>query len=288
MVRAGDVNLHVAEAGRGEPIVLLHGWPQHWYVWRKVIPLLSDRFHVVALDLRGFGWSDAPRSTYAKEELAGDVVAALDTLDLGPVRLAGHDWGGFVGFLATLRAPEKITGYAGFSILHPWSSVPMTPKTAVRGAYQMLLAPPGLGAFMQRRTPFLNAVFNRGGEEGIRTPAERDEFIAAFKEPARAEAASRVYRTFVTKERAAVSGGAYAGQRLAVPARLIAGTEDPVIGETLTAGFEEHGDDLTVERIPGGHWLPEQSPDAVAERIAGLPGPAAAPASAPSGDVETP
>lgn len=278
MVRAGDVNLHVAEAGQGEPVVLLHGWPQHWYAWRKVIPLLSDRFHVVAADLRGFGWSDAPRSTYAKEELAGDVVALLDALDLGPVRLAGHDWGGFVGFLATLRAPEKVSGYAGFSILHPWSRVPMTPRTAIRGAYQMVLAPPGVGAFVQRRTPFLKAVFGRGGEEGIRTPAERDEFIAAFSEPARAEAASRVYRTFVTKERAAVSGGAYAEQRLAVPARLIAGSEDPVIAETLTAGFEAHGDDLAVERIPGGHWLPEQAPEAVAERIARIQGPPAPPA----------
>ena len=54
------VRLHVAEAGEGSPILLLHGWPQHWWIWRKVIPALAENYRVICPDLRGFGWSEAP------------------------------------------------------------------------------------------------------------------------------------------------------------------------------------------------------------------------------------
>ena len=76
-MQAGAVSLHVADAGAGDPIVLLHGWPQHWYCWRRIIPRLVGEHRVLCPDLRGSGWSDAPRSSYAKNELADDVIALL-------------------------------------------------------------------------------------------------------------------------------------------------------------------------------------------------------------------
>src|SRR5262249_24969234 len=70
-VRARGLDFHVAEAGEGDDVVLcLHGWPQHWYEWRHLMPALADRHRVLAMDLRGFGWSDAPRDGYEKENLA--------------------------------------------------------------------------------------------------------------------------------------------------------------------------------------------------------------------------
>lgn len=63
------LRFHVAEAGAGEPVLLLHGWPQHWWAWRKVIPLLADDYRVIAPDLRGFGWSDASSGGYSTQEL---------------------------------------------------------------------------------------------------------------------------------------------------------------------------------------------------------------------------
>ncbi|HEX5375339.1 MAG TPA: alpha/beta fold hydrolase, partial [Solirubrobacterales bacterium] len=75
-VEARGLRFHVAEAGSGDdPVLLLHGWPQHWYEWRELMPALADRHRVVAMDLRGFGWSDAPRRGYEKENLASDVLA---------------------------------------------------------------------------------------------------------------------------------------------------------------------------------------------------------------------
>jgi len=104
---AGGLRMHLAEAGEGRPIVMLHGWPQHWYLWRRVIPLLAAQARVLCPDLRGFGWTDAPSRGYDRDTMAGDVLALLDELGLDQVDLVGHDWGGWIGFLLALRWPES-------------------------------------------------------------------------------------------------------------------------------------------------------------------------------------
>src|SRR5436190_9552853 len=95
----GPLSVHVAEAGEGPPLLLLHGWPQHWWCFRHLIPQLSERFRVIAPDLRGLGWSDAPPEGYEKRQLAGDILELLDHEGLARVSVMGHDWGGFVAFL---------------------------------------------------------------------------------------------------------------------------------------------------------------------------------------------
>jgi pimeloyl-ACP methyl ester carboxylesterase len=270
-VQAGSVRLHVAEAGAGDPVVLLHGWPQHWYCWRRVIPRLARTHRVLCPDLRGFGWSDAPRSSYAKQELAGDVIALLDALGLDRVRLAGHDWGGFVAFLVALRAPERVSELRAFSIVHPWAARPRAAmlKRLPLLAYQPLVGAPWLGPLAQRFPPFYDALFAVSGGSRIWSDEERDAFTAVLREPDRAEASSRVYRTFLLRELPAIARGTYARQRLTVPARLVIGRSDPVITAAGVEGFEAHADDMTVEFVDGGHFLPEERPDTVADRILG-------------------
>lgn len=277
-VQAGTVRLHVAEAGAGEPVIMLHGWPQHWYCWRRVIPRLVERHRVICPDLRGFGWSDAPASSYAKEELACDVIALLDALGLDRVRLVGHDWGGFVAFLAALRAPERFSGLLALSIVHPWarsiriglSTLPLLVRQLPRLpvlAYQPLVAAPVLGPLVQRLPPFYGAVFALAGGSRLWSAAERDAFARTLREPARAEAASRVYRTFLLRELPAIARGSFAAGRLTVPTRLVIGRRDPVITEQSLGGFESHADDMKVEVVDGGHFLPEERPDVVADRV---------------------
>src|SRR6185312_2818557 len=84
-VQAGDVKIHVAVAGPegGRPVVLLHGWPENWFMWHKVIPALADAgYRVHAMDLRGAGWSEVTPKGYEKEQFASDVLAAASALGL--------------------------------------------------------------------------------------------------------------------------------------------------------------------------------------------------------------
>ena len=145
-VRARGLDFHLAEAGEGDDVVLcLHGWPQHWYEWRHLMPALADRHRVLALDLRGFGWSDAPRDGYEKEELATDVLAVLDALGLERVKLVGHDWGAWIGFLLCLREPRRFERYLALNILPPWTSARAMAPHLWRFWYQWVILSPGLG-----------------------------------------------------------------------------------------------------------------------------------------------
>jgi pimeloyl-ACP methyl ester carboxylesterase len=117
------VRAHVAQAGPEDapPLLLLHGWPEHWYLWREVIPRLGDRFRLICPDNRGFGWSaPAPDGDYRKRRLAEDAVAVLDALGIERAGLIGHDWGGWAGWFVCLDAPERIRAYLALNIAHPW------------------------------------------------------------------------------------------------------------------------------------------------------------------------
>ncbi|MGB1880892.1 MAG: alpha/beta fold hydrolase, partial [Gammaproteobacteria bacterium] len=89
------VRLHYVSAGAGEPVVLLHGWPQSWFEWRLVIPLLSPHYRVIAPDLRGLGDSSRPAAGYDTETLAADIWRLMtEHLQLPHFIAVGHDWGG--------------------------------------------------------------------------------------------------------------------------------------------------------------------------------------------------
>jgi pimeloyl-ACP methyl ester carboxylesterase len=114
------VQLHVAEVGQGRPVVLLHGLLQHWYAWRKLVPLLSGEYRLVCVDLRGFGWSEQARRGYDLASLGSDVVALLDTLGLARVDVVAHDFGAGVAFEMCLRAPHRVGNLISLNMVHPW------------------------------------------------------------------------------------------------------------------------------------------------------------------------
>jgi pimeloyl-ACP methyl ester carboxylesterase len=259
--------LHVAEAGAGPPLVLLHGWPQHWWAWRRVLPGLAAEHRVLCPDLRGLGWSDAPRGAYTKEGWADDLLALLDVLDLDRVALAGHDWGGLVALLAALRAPERFSRVAALSIIHPWPRAPRaSPRALAPLAYQLPLAAPGAGERLLRHTPgFVRALIRRGSHPATRwTDAELDAYAEPLRRPGHARASSAVYRTFLLRELGPLVRGRYAGRRLRVPALMLTGEADPVVGPAALAGLDAHADRARTAVIAGaGHFLAEEQPEAV-------------------------
>jgi pimeloyl-ACP methyl ester carboxylesterase len=268
-VQTARLRMHVAVAGAGPPIVLLHGWPQHWYAWRRVIPAFAERYRVICPDLRGLGWTEAPARGYEKEELAADVIALLDALGLSRVHLVGHDWGAHGGFLLCLRAPERVERFVALNDIHPWiRPSPLDALHAWRLWYQWVLAAPALGAWVVRNRPgFVKGLIRAWSSRQVWSEEELDAFAFALREPARARASVQYYRTFLLRELAPTLAGRYRTERLRTPTLLLFGADDGVIRPHQLRGFEPHADDMRLELVPGvGHFTPEEAPGLVVER----------------------
>lgn len=275
-VDAGGLAVHVAEAGDPDapPVLLLHGWPQHWWMWRGVIPRLAPHHRVICPDLRGHGWTAAPRGGYDKEQFATDMLAVLDALEVERVCLAGHDWGGWAGFIACLRAPERFARFLALNISHPWpSSDPRGLRHLWRLWYQVLLATPGVGPGLLRRRPQMvrNALVREAVDPAAYTERDLELFAARLQEPERARASSLVYRTFLLRELLPLSAGRYNGRRLTVPGLLLFGVEDSAIHPSMLGGLDAHADDFRVELVRDcGHFIAEERPELVAEHALAL------------------
>jgi pimeloyl-ACP methyl ester carboxylesterase len=268
-VEARGIRFHVAEAGSGgDPVLLLHGWPQHWYEWRHLMPALAERRRVIAIDLRGFGWSDAPPGGYLKEEMAQDVLAVLDALGIERVGLVGHDWGGWIGFILCLRAPHRFDRFLALNIIHPWQRLlPFLPH-AWRFWYQWIVISPGLGYLAHRDGRFTRLVLRLGVvDKGVWDEQALASFTSNLAEPDRARAGVSMYRTFNFAEMLPIVRGRYDDVRLTVPTRVLFGVEDIALSSRLLRGYEAHVDDMEVELVPGcGHFIADERPELVEER----------------------
>jgi pimeloyl-ACP methyl ester carboxylesterase len=256
------VRLHVAEAGDpAAPAVLaVHGWPQHWWMWRKLIPVLAAHRRVLCPDLRGLGWSGIPADgDYTKGRMADDLLALLDSLGIERAGYLGHDWGGWVGWLLGIRAPERIERLMAVSVLHPWVAPSQMLRNAWRYSFMVALGMPGVGAAVVRDGRAVRAAF------GPRiADADADVYVDVLRDPARAAASSAWYRQFQLRE--APHLHTLAGERLTMPVRVLFGRHDPVQRPAQLAGLERHAAELEVEVVDGGHFLVDERSDLVADR----------------------
>jgi pimeloyl-ACP methyl ester carboxylesterase len=272
-VDAGGVRIHVAEAGSGAPVVLLHGWPQHWYAWRRVAPQLASDRRVICPDLRGFGWSDAPPGAYDKATLAEDTLALLDALEIDRADLIAHDWGAWIGFMLCLDHPERFAHYLALNIYTPWPEPPSPRLLGVTARlwYQVALGTPILGHGLIRRTSFVRRLITAGAVHRAWTDEDLEAFAAPLRQPQRAEASVRLYRTFLLHELLPFVRGQFSGRRLTVPTLLLFGTRDLAIDYRALGEWRSHADQMEVElREDSGHFIAEELPDLVVGRARAL------------------
>jgi pimeloyl-ACP methyl ester carboxylesterase len=271
-VEARGVRFHVTEAGRetGLPVLALHGWPQHHYVWRHLLADPPEGMRIIAPDLPGYGWSGPPPHRWFKEEVASDVLALLDALSLERVLLVGHDWGGYVGHLLVLRAPERVTAFLALNIAHPWQ----TPRTLAPHLWRFLLYQPALAAFggvLMRRTRFVELVISAGLTDRTALSSQDVRWFGdRFRDPVCARAATDTYRTFWLRE---IPASARHPERRhsTVPTRVLFGNDDVAIHASLAAAATAQADDYRLELVDGcGHFIADERPGLVRERLVAL------------------
>jgi pimeloyl-ACP methyl ester carboxylesterase len=126
-IDAGKVRLHAVIGGEGPPLLLVHGWPENWYAWRRVMPALARDFEVIAVDQRGIGRSDKPADGYDTGTLAGDLVALMDALGHERFAVVGHDTGHFISYALAADHPNRVARVALLEVPGPPGATPSPP-----------------------------------------------------------------------------------------------------------------------------------------------------------------
>jgi pimeloyl-ACP methyl ester carboxylesterase len=264
-VDVSGLRMHVAEAGAGQPVVLLHTVFQHGDAWREVIPRLAGRFRVICPDLRGCGWTDAPRRGYDKEALAADVLGLLDALGIDRAAVVGHSLGGFLGFLLALRHPDRVKRLVALGVGHPWPRPRDTLPSIHRNWYQAVAAL-GRGRGARAVAPW---VLRGTSPTPEAWPDDRVwAYTARLADPRRAQAVSAMYRSLLGRELLSILRGRYRDMRLGPPTLLVVGSRDYFFPISTLSGWEPYAEDLRLEVVGGaGHFLPDEEPALVSATI---------------------
>ena len=130
--RVNGINIHYVIHGEGSPVILVHGWPEFWYSWRKLIPVLAERFQVIAPDMRGFGYSDKPLSGYDTRTAASDIFELAQLLGHKRVALVGHDIGARVAYRYTLDHEDTVERLALLDATPPVEQLGPRPPQVIR------------------------------------------------------------------------------------------------------------------------------------------------------------
>jgi len=265
----GDLTLHAVEQGSGPVVLLLAGWPQTWYAWRRVIPLLSADHHVIALELKGQGDSSlALDSDFSIEAVASEVVAYLQQRQLGPVRLVGHDVGAWVAYALSILAPEQLTSTllldAALIGLAPVEAyMPRPGSRTWQFHFHAMDAMPEL-LTEGREADYLGWYFRTKSKvPGSMTPEAVAEYVRAYSRPGAMTAGFNFYRAV---ERNRAFAEAHRQHRFAKPVAVYGG--EFATGENFLKSLQACDPAVSGGVLAGaGHYLPEEVPEAVADLI---------------------
>jgi haloacetate dehalogenase len=281
-IAVGDVTLHARIGGAGPPLVLLHGYPQSHVMWRRVAPKLAERFTTVVPDLRGYGRSSVPASRkgegYSKLVMGADIVALMEALGHPRFSLAGHDRGGRVGYRLAFDRPERIEKLAVLDIVptgEMWRG--MNAARAMSVYHWMFLAQPEpLPEMLIAGAPrdYIDqtlASWTATKSLDCFGEAALESYRAAFADPKRIHAFCEDYRAGATIDREADEDDFAAGRKIA-PALLALWGEAgiPAAGANPLDVWRRWASDVRGQGIRGGHFLPEEAPEATATALLGF------------------
>ncbi|MEU8923060.1 alpha/beta fold hydrolase [Kitasatospora sp. NPDC048545] len=279
----GEVNgirMHWVSAGAGDPVVLLHGWPQTWYEWRHLIPVLAREYLVIAPDLRGWGETERPAGGYDVATAATDVRCLLDRLGLDGVHVVGHDWGTPVGYHLAATARDRVRSFTALEASIPgaggedlldfsrsWNPLWFFPFLATPGLPQQLI---GGGA----QTTFFTWILTRMARATPGSLSEDDiaVYLKAYGDDDAVRSSCEYYvNTWVSAGQVREA----ARRPLDIPVLAVAGEHS--LGQHMIDFVRRLAPDAQGVVLPGcGHLVPEERPAELARLVtdflAGAPG----------------
>jgi len=265
---AGDVQLHYVEAGEGPLVLLLHGFPEFWYGWRKQIaPLAKAGFRVVAPDLRGYNLSSRLEgfTEYTADKPAEDIRGLIHELGAESAMVVGHDWGGSVAWTLAMNHPEVVDRLAILNAAHPrkLNEGLKTPRQLLRSWYFFYFQFPWLPERRARRWHWrFFKRFLRDARPAF-SAEELDRYVEAWSQPGAAKAMIDYYRAAVRL------GSKQEIRTVTAPTLVIWGQGDRYLGPKLAEPHQEDVPNLDrVERLPNAsHWVHHDEAERVNELL---------------------
>lgn len=254
-------SIHYAMTGSGDPVLFVHGFPDHWLTWWRQMDALSSDYSVASMDLRGFNLSDQPTApeAYAIENLIADVEAVISDVDAGPVTLVGHDWGGFLAWHVAMERPDLVSRLVVVNIPHPWSvanELATNPEQVTASQYVDFFRSPGAAERISRDL-ISNWVTDPAFLERHHAAMERSD-LNAMLNYYRAHYPQRPYRAYESDP-----------VKIKVPTLVVFGALDPFL---LVSGLGDTWNfvaaPLTMVIWPdAGHFSHHDQPDRLTELL---------------------
>jgi pimeloyl-ACP methyl ester carboxylesterase len=264
-----DIQMHYVIGGHGDPVVLLHGWPETWYAWHKVMPALAKNYTVIAPDLRGLGDSSKAPTGYDGKTLAEDIHQLVTQLGFRTIFLVGHDIGTQVAYSYAAAHPTEVKRLAVMELTIPgfapagrmplwWVIFHQTldvPEALVQGKEMMYLS------WFLHNLPFNPAAI---------TQADINEYVSHYSAPGGLRAGFEHYRAFPQD---AIQNQNYSKTKLTMPVLALGGGYIPTFGGNITMPTVIYGMKILAQNVQGitvpnsGHFIPEEQPDFVVKLL---------------------
>ena len=267
---AKNIKIAICSKGAGPPLLLLHGYPQTGYMWHKIAPRLAEDFTVVVADLRGYGDSDKPTSSedhavYSKRAMANDMMAVMTSLGHSQFFIAGHDRGGRVAHRLARDYPQAVTKLAVLDIAPTAMMYDTTDMHFATSYYHwfFLIQPAPFPETLIGSDPkfFLESKMQHWGKDRTAITNDAfDEYLRCFSNPDTIHASCEDYRASASID--LEHDAADVGLKLDIPLLVLWGATAMVGNKyDMLCAWQEVATDVTGFAVPGGHYLPEESPD---------------------------
>jgi pimeloyl-ACP methyl ester carboxylesterase len=269
-IETNRIKLHVVTAGPkdGQPVILLHGFPEFWYGWRKQIePLAEAGYRVIVPDQRGYNLSDKPKGikSYSLDKLADDILGLMDALGYKKVNLIGHDWGAVVAWALAIWHPERLHKLGILNVPHPAVMLNFLrrgdPEQLRRSWYVFAFQIPWLPEYFLRRNNWRNAVRVLRGSGKIHTFTNEDiaEYKGAWSQPGAMTAMVNWYRAAARYLPKMLKDG-----RVKIPTLMLWGMQDVALSHRMARLSVDYCDDGKLVFFEDAtHWVQHDEAEAV-------------------------